>query len=72
VLNDGERPIRIKGIVEPLNHGMTFDVIQLLAEVAFTLFDLFRAEGFFEDLSVHGVSPFLKNKKAQPKPTMPR
>jgi hypothetical protein len=37
--------------------GMSFNVIQHFAKVAFTLFDLLRAERLFEDVSVHGASP---------------
>ncbi|VTR66089.1 hypothetical protein DESC_40120 [Desulfosarcina cetonica] len=53
--DDGKGPLTIKGIVQTLDHGMAFDVIQHLAKVAFTLFDLLGGKGSFEDFSVHGV-----------------
>src|SRR5262245_9853006 len=53
---DLEDPFGIKTLVEPLNHGATFDVIEHVSIRALPSLDLLRRKRFFKQVSIHGFS----------------
>src|SRR5215813_3225373 len=53
---DLEDPFGIKTLVEPLDHGATFDVIEHVSIRALPSLDLLRRERFFKQVSIHWFS----------------
>src|SRR5215475_713381 len=53
---DLEDPFGIKTLVEPLDHGATFDVIEHVSIRALPSLDLLWRERFFKQVSIHGSS----------------
>ena len=57
VFDDPEEPETIQGIVEPLDDGGAFDVIEEIPKGTLALLDLGRGKRAFEQFSIHDRPP---------------
>lgn len=74
MLGHGKGPLPIEGVIQPLNHAVSLDVVQHLAEVAFSLLDLAGVKGLFQEVTVHwgllsvvvGAQRHVRTQKGRP------